>query len=159
MSESQSEAKYLSPRKQMLSWSELSGISPTQIYPAGVELFRQGEPAQYVYFLEKGLVKTRYTDANGQELIVSLFGSPGSIVGASCAIVDKHCVTATVLCRSYVRFLPAPLFRDLLRSDARVSWRIHQLHCRILSEQITQRIQFGCLPARKRFEQLLWQLI
>jgi CRP-like cAMP-binding protein len=140
-------------------WAELPGVSEPQAYPAGVELFRQGDVTQYVYFLERGLLKTQYTDVNGQELIISLLGSFGGIVGASCAVLEKHCVSATVLSDSLMRYLPAARMRELLRSDVRVSWRVHQLHCRMLHEQLTQRLELGSLSARRRFEQLLWQLI
>lgn len=139
-------------------WAELPGVSEPQSYPAGVELFRQGDAAQYVYFLERGLLKTQYTDANGQELIISLMGSFGNIVGASCAVLEKHCVSATVLSDSVMRYLPAVRMRELLRADVRVSWRVHQLHCSMLHEQLTQRLELGSLSARQRLEQLLWQL-
>ena len=140
-------------------WADLAGMSEPETVQSGTALFTQGDNVEYVYFLEKGLVKTLHTNFNGEELIISLLYSEGSIMGASCAVLGKHNVTATALSRSTYRRLPASLFRDLLRKDSDVSWKIHQLHCRVLSEQITQRIQLGCQTAKQRLEQLLWQLI
>lgn len=140
-------------------WTDVEGMSKAETVPPGADLFKQGDRVEYVYFLEKGLVKTLHTDSNGEELIISLMYSEGSIMGASCAVLGKHNVTATALSKSTYRRLPADRFRDLLRKDSDMSWKIHQLHCRVLSEQITQRIQLGCQTAKQRLEQLLWQLI
>ena len=83
----------------------------------------------------------------------------GSIMGASCAVLEKHFVTATVLSRSQLRHMPATEFRNLINRNPDMSWYIHQMHCRILSRLISQRSQMGVLSVRRRLEQLFWKLI
>ncbi len=63
-------------------------LTPPQLYPPTVELFRQGSPSQYVYCIESGLVKLVNLTQQGQELIVGL-RSPGWILGSVPVIAHK----------------------------------------------------------------------
>src|SRR5688500_3070585 len=94
-------------------WKDVPAVSPSRVYRAGTELFLQGRTSESVYVLDKGLVKTDYVDSSGHQLIISLLSTPGSMVGASCAILGSHSVTATVLIDSHIRSLPAKIFREL----------------------------------------------
>lgn len=140
-------------------WTAAAGLAPVQSFPAGTVLFKQGAGSQHVFFLERGLVKISHMDASGQEMIISLMSAPGSIMGASCAVLEKHIVTATVLARSQLRQMASTEFRALINRNPDMSWYIHQMHCRILSRMITQRSQMGALSVRRRLEQLFWKLI
>ena len=140
-------------------WTTAAGLAPVQSFPAATVLFKQGAGSQHVFFLERGLVKISHMDASGQEMIISLMSAPGSIMGASCAVLEKHIVTATVLARSQLRQMASTEFRSLINRNPDMSWYIHQMHCRILSRMITQRSQMGALSVRRRLEQLFWKLI
>src|ERR1051326_3364187 len=56
--------------------------APSQQYPPGVELFRQGDEAGDIYCIERGLVKLTHLGVSGQELIVSL-RLAGNLLGNS----------------------------------------------------------------------------
>jgi len=146
-------------RSTIMEWSENIGLGPQQWYPGGTELFKQGAPAEYVYFLERGLVKISHMDPSGLEMIISINATKGSLMGASCAVLEKHFVTATVLTRTQLRHIPSAQFRSQLNRDVNMSWHIHQMHCRMLSALIVQRAQMASLSVRQRLEQLLWRLI
>ena len=147
------------PCANLPEWTVSAGLATSQNFAAGAVLFKQGAPSQHVFFLERGLVKISHMDASGQEMIISLMSASGSIMGASCAVLDKHFVTATVLAGSQLRQMPSVEFRNLLNRNPDMSWYIHQMHCRILSRLITQRSQMGVLSVRRRLEQLFWKLI
>ncbi|MCI0489177.1 MAG: hypothetical protein L0229_21510 [Blastocatellia bacterium] len=56
-----------------IDYSEIvRDLAPAQSYPAAVELFKQGSPAQEAFFIDHGLVKLTAVDDGGQELIVGL---------------------------------------------------------------------------------------
>jgi len=140
-------------------WEMAFSLAPAQVYPAAIELYQQGSPAQEVYFIDRGLVKLIYLEQDGRELIVDL-RSPGWLLGAASAIVQKpHSVTAVTLTRCHLRHIPADLFLSLLKSDTQLSWQLHQMHSHEVCDQVSRVVQLGCLSARHRLEHLLWQLI
>src|ERR1043165_4490874 len=73
-----------------------------QMFPAGVELFKQDELADVVYFIRDGVVKIVWTDTEGGEAIVGLRW-PGWFLGASAQIVGaKSPATAVTLVESAI---------------------------------------------------------
>lgn len=140
-------------------WKETISLIAPQTYPVGVELFRQGSPAQDVYYLDRGIIKFIYQNQSGHELIAGLSFLSGSLLGTPCAVLEKHLLTAVVLSRSRLRRIPANIFCKQLKENAELSWHFHKAHCYELYQQVTRMAQLGCLPARHRLEQLLWQLV
>lgn len=139
-------------------WADLSRLS-SHIYPARVELFRQGSPAEEVYCLFRGLVKLVRLESDGNELIVDI-GFPGSLLGSASATLQRlHPVTATTLTECCVKCIPADIFRQLLRTNAQLSWDLHKIHSEELLDQIIRVAQLGCGSARCRLERLLWRFL
>jgi CRP-like cAMP-binding protein len=134
--------------------------APSQTFPAGAELFTQGFPLRDVYLIERGLVKLVRLESNGQEIIVGL-RSAGWVLGAAWAIIQGgRCpVTATTLTVCCLRRFLAGAFCDLMRTDAQLSWYVHNMHSREITDQVIRLGQIGCVSARQRLEQLIWQLI
>lgn len=158
---SPSEAKAMSGQLEESSQSgrELSGLAPVQVYPAGVELFQQGLPARNVYLIEQGLIKLLRVQEDGQEVIVGL-RRPGWCVGAAAVIIGtSYPVTAITVTRSHLSHIAGEGFRNLLKSDHSVSWRVHQMHSSEVCAQMIHLAELGCLPARKRLERLIWDLL
>ena len=141
------------------NWKEIEELAPSQVYPAGLELFQQGLPAQDVYFINSGLVKLVYVDQSGRELILGLPSSSG-LVGATSAILKQpHLMTASTLTRCHLRRLPSSVFLELLKTNALLSWQVHLRHCYELQQAVIQLAQLECLSVQHRVERLLWQLI
>jgi CRP/FNR family transcriptional regulator len=133
-----------------------ASLVPSHVYPPDVAVFQQGSPAEYVYFIERGMVKLNLIEQDGQQAIVGLRSS-GWILGTSSVILQKaNPVTATTLTHCHIRFISADAFRHLLKTDVQFSWHIQQSLSREMHEQITRIGQLNCLPARQRLEQLLW---
>jgi CRP-like cAMP-binding protein len=127
-------------------------------YPGGVELFQQGSQVKEVYLIEKGLVKLKRVDEDGNELIIGL-RSTGSILGAESAIIGKpHAFSAVTLTRCCLRCIPVVTLLALAKGGNDFSWYLHQLHSQEVYDQASQLIGLKYLSARSRLEQLIWQL-
>ena len=151
---------FIATRWQVAAWH----LSPFEMTPAltysdGASLFKQGDVSRDVFFLEHGLIKVIFLDPNGDEVIVSLQSAPGSLIGASCAILGKHYVSATVVTRSTrLRRVAAIAFNDFIKQDANASWALHVQHCRGNAELLERSAEFDYLSVRQRAEQLIWNL-
>ncbi|HWS56080.1 MAG TPA: Crp/Fnr family transcriptional regulator [Pyrinomonadaceae bacterium] len=139
-------------------WAEINVLAPVQAYPPGVNLFLQGAPPQEVYLIETGLIKLCRYDEDGGEIIIDL-RFPGWLLGTDSVLIQQsYPVTAVTLTRCNLRRIPAGIFEHQLKSNAELSWRLHQMHSRELHSQVNRVTMLGCLTARQRLEQLLWQL-
>jgi CRP-like cAMP-binding protein len=140
-------------------WIEFNDIAPPQIYPDATELFCQDSPAREVYIIKRGLVKLMRLEQEGHGLIVGL-RFPGWILGSAAVIMSSpHPITAVTLTKCQLCRVPSETFLRLLRTDSQVSWHLLQMLSREVVEQNARVAQLGCLTARYRLEQLLWQLI
>jgi CRP/FNR family transcriptional regulator, cyclic AMP receptor protein len=75
-------------KSQPVDWEALLvGIAGAKIlnleYGANRKIFRQGEPADSVFYLRRGKVKLAVTSAQGKEAIVAILG-PGDFFGEGC---------------------------------------------------------------------------
>lgn len=138
-------------------WNNIEGS--LRVYQTGTQLYKQGDPADDVLFIGEGLVKLVRLEFDGQEQIVDL-RFPGSLIGTAPVIVQTpHLVTAVALSNCWVRRIPAGVFRHLMQSNSRLSWHLHQLHSRKISNHVMRLTQLGCLSAQQRLEELFWRLI
>lgn len=138
-------------------WNNIEGS--LRVYQTGTQIYKQGDSADEVLFIGEGLVKLVRLEYDGQEQIVDL-RFPGSLIGTAPVIVQKpHLVTAVALSNCWVRRIPAGVFRHLMQSNSRLSWHLHQLHSRKISDHVLRLTQLGCLSAQQRLEELLWRLI
>jgi CRP/FNR family transcriptional regulator len=137
----------------------LAAVSPSRVYPAAVELYRQGAAADEVLFVERGLVKLTRSEPDGQEFIADLRFAGSLLGGATVIARARHPLSAVTLVRSHLRRVEAKVFCRLLQTDISFSWHVHQLTCHEISHHISRITQLGCLSARQRLEQLFSQLI
>jgi CRP/FNR family transcriptional regulator, cyclic AMP receptor protein len=136
----------------------INGLTPAHVYPATIELYRQGSQANEVYFVHKGLVKLVRMEGEGHELIIDL--RPRGWLLGTAAVISKqqHPVTATTLSECVVQRIPAELFNDLLRTNPQFSLLVHQMHSYEAIDHITHMASISCLPAQERLADLLWEL-
>jgi CRP-like cAMP-binding protein len=120
-----------------------------------VQLFQQGARADDVFFLEHGLVKLLRGQCDGRETIVGL-RTAGSFLAAGAVVLDHtHVVTAVTLTSCLVSRMTAEWFRRALRSQPALSWALHEMESREISEQQIRVSNLSCLSARERLEHLL----
>jgi CRP/FNR family transcriptional regulator len=80
-------------------WRTSTSIPPPKFFEKKIELFRDGEPAEHVYLVGSGLVKTFKKPASNRVQIVNILG-PGDIVGAEVLTCEDYCESAATLSRS-----------------------------------------------------------
>lgn len=75
--------------------AEISGISTEELLPEGHVLFNKGDPADYLYILEEGLVEIT---VQGEERLIFSVDEFDSVFGWS-ALVEPREYTATAKCK------------------------------------------------------------
>ncbi len=123
----QDQAVLISPNKksQSVDWEALlarfAGERSLIEYGANRNIFRQGEPADSVFYLRRGKVKLAVTSAEGKEAIVAILGA-GEFFGEGCLAGQPlriSTVTAITDC-SLVR-IAKPLMARMLHEQHDVS--------------------------------------
>jgi CRP-like cAMP-binding protein len=138
---------------------KLEGFGSVQTFPAGVELFRQDEPADMIYFIRSGAVKLVWSSANGDESIVGIRWS-GWLLGAAAHIARAvNPATAITLVHSTVEAIPGATFSHLLQSDYNFAQLVHESHSVEILESLRIVGELSCLSARSRLKSFLWRLI
>jgi len=136
-------------------WKDFVVQLPLEVYPPETELAGQGAPAKKVFFIEAGLVKLTHMESEGQEAIIGLRYS-GWLLGAALVVLQKpYPVTATTLTLCHLRPIPAEEFLDRLKTNAPVSWYLHQMRSREVYDWVAHVSGLASLPARRRLEHVL----
>src|SRR6202011_5466713 len=95
-------------KSQPIDWKALSvgsaGANTAIEYGVKRTIFRQGEPADAVFFIRKGKVKLAVTSSQGNEAIVAILGAgeffgEGSLAGQPLCIATARAVTDCSLAR------------------------------------------------------------
>lgn len=95
----------------------LDKVGTPSVLPADTVLYRQGEPADSVYYLESGAVMVGVGAAEGEPIILAVHG-PGAFFGARSLRREAHKTTASVLVPSTVVAVAKTDVETLLRTDA-----------------------------------------
>jgi len=104
--------------------STLNSLRQTSIYPKGVLLFVEGQPARGLYIMCSGEAKLYVNSAEGQSLTLRVV-EHGEVLGLSSLIRDeRYPVTAETLCPSQVSFIPRLEFLQFMRANADVALRV-----------------------------------
>lgn len=155
----------ISPRRsgaQVAEPDELTAaiqFIPAQIYPAGSDIFRQGESVRDVHFVGRGLVKLQHVCPDGREAIVGL-RSAGWILGAAESVLGQpYTVAARTVTTCEIRRMGIAAFRQLVRQEHGFSWLLHVIHSREIVSQLEQVAAFNCLSAHERLRAFLRQIV
>jgi CRP-like cAMP-binding protein len=95
----------------------LSAALRGQVFAEGARLFRQGQPAQGLFFIDEGRVKLTQAGVGGRQSLVKVARS-GELIGLGIMLTaGTHRVTAEALERCFVRVITPPDFRYLLQQN------------------------------------------
>jgi CRP/FNR family transcriptional regulator, cyclic AMP receptor protein len=87
------------------------------IYRKGQAIFAQADPADAIYYVQKGKVKLTVVSRNGKEVVVGLLGA-GDFLGEGCrAGQEARMFTATVMCECSVVRLEKAGVKRMLRDE------------------------------------------
>jgi len=133
-------------------------VGDSHSYPVGVELFRQGERANNVYLIHRGVIKLTRSESNGHEILLDLRFS-GSLIASAAVISEKpHPFAAVTVTRCSLTRWNSQQFLSLIATDSSLSARVSVMLSDEVHDHIARISQLACLPARQRLEQFLWQL-
>lgn len=135
-------------------FAALRAIAPASDYPPGIQLFRQGESLETVYFIEHGMVKLLISEPNGR-MVIAAIRYPGWLVGAGAVFARRsNVVTGETLSHCRLRSLPTSAFRELIRTDLVFSEAVHEKHGEEICDSI-ERAGSSVLDAEHRLLRLL----
>jgi CRP/FNR family transcriptional regulator len=101
-------------------WRTSAGFPPPTVYERKTALFLEGRPAEYVYVVGDGLVKTFKKPPQGRVQIVGILGA-GDVVGAEALVEDEYHQSATVLTRSLAFKFEKRLILELFKTRSEVA--------------------------------------
>ncbi len=117
----------LSPSLTDVQAARIREAGTTQILAKGAVLYRQGDPAGYVFLLMQGRVKASSFNANGDETLLRVH-IPGSLLGLSAIGTDPvRDATATAIEDCCLILLTRQEILDLMLEDAALGVHIAQL--------------------------------
>lgn len=124
-----------------------------------VTLFRQGDSADCILVLHRGMVRLSRLMESGDEFTFALRGS-GSLLGAAPAIAEMyHDVEAVTLTKAHVSVIAAGEFRTAVKNDVSLGWQLQRLQACELIEQAREISVRHCGRARTRILDVLQQIM
>ena len=96
--------------------SAIDKVGTALVVAADAVLYRQGEAADNLYYLESGAVTIGATSPDGEQAVVAVHG-PGIFFGARSLGQEIHNATATALLESTIVRVSKSAVQDLLRTD------------------------------------------
>lgn len=90
----------------------------------GAVLFRQGQPGEGIYLLQRGKARLFLPSHDGQPLAPRLVG-PGAVLGLPSTICSRpYSLTAEIVEDAKVGFVPADKVLDFLRSNVQICFQV-----------------------------------
>src|SRR5258707_345181 len=144
--------------KKLPDFQKLSDQRKSRIYRKKEFVFVEGEQPKYVYFVDKGLVKTFKATSEGKELITGLHGS-GDFFGFVSLLEDKPSnESAIILKESNIYTIPQQDFQTLIYGNKEVARKFISMLASNLYEAENKLIELAYLPVRQRVAALLLKL-
>jgi CRP/FNR family transcriptional regulator len=134
-------------------------MTPTHVYPTGVELLEQGARTTEVLYIDSGLIKLQRTHPNGRETILAL-AFPGEWAGTAEATIDIPSPATAITCTpSRIARMPASEFRERIAHDRDFSNSVHRMNAAQLCRQMEWIGKHALLTSEQRLRHVMRQLI
>lgn len=113
------EIRHLPLFSEMLqaNFEQLMQRAYAQTFPAGVELIRQGDPADFLHIVMEGAVEL-LAEWDGNTTTMAVVQREGTFILAACIKDAPYLMSARTLERSRVVLIPAPDLRAVFRRDS-----------------------------------------
>ena len=127
-------------------------------YPEGTQLYAQGDAAEDVYLIHRGVVKLIWGNETGREAILGLrwpnwfLGAPERIAACS------NSASAVTVVPSTLERIPGDRFLSLLHANSDFAMRVQEAQSLEILEQMISLGELACTSARSRLERLLRHL-
>ncbi len=126
-----------------------------QVYKKKQFIFNEGKNPIYLYYIQKGKVKTYRTNDDGKQYVTELL-SDGDFIGYT-ALLEKNTYseTAEAMEETEVALIPKTEFEALVNSSKEVMQRVIQLLARDVSEKEKKLLSLAYNSVRKRVAETL----
>ena len=98
-------------------FDELLGRTYVQTFPAGLELIRQGDPADFLHVVIEGSVEL-YATWGERECTMAVVRPVGTFILAACIKDAPYLMSARTLVRSRIILIPSDELRAIFRRDS-----------------------------------------
>lgn len=120
-----------------------------------VEVYREGEHPSFLFFIQKGNVKTFKTNESGKELIINIY-QEGDFLGYQNLMTDSvYSESASAIEDTELLLIPKSEFNDLLFRNKQVAQKFIGLLAKEIKENEEQLIQLAYNSVRKRIAEAL----
>ena len=134
-------------RFSLPTWTEILAAAPPRTYGRDVEIFGQQEPAEYLYKVVGGAVRTFSVLRDGRRHIAEFYLT-GDFFGFEAA--DKHGLSAETICNSEILIIKRNVLAALAEHDKDIARRLSdmmncelghaQAHVTLLIKTSTERV-------------------
>lgn len=133
----------------------ITEFGTTQTYAKKTYVFLQGDEDQYLYFIQEGVLKAFYSDAEGKEYIKSFLFS-GDNIASTQALNQGHC-SFSLLCLKDTRLVKIPYQKVRLAAanNLTLANAIIELLMSFAMKKEQREYELLCLSAEQRYKKLL----
>jgi CRP-like cAMP-binding protein len=150
--------QFISDARGLEELTELSHDRKIKSYRKKETIFREGDYANYLYFVVKGKVKCTKTDDYGKDLVTDLLGE-GQFVGYMALLKGpEYSESAISLEDTDVAVIPKNDFLDLIYKNRDVAGKFISLLANNVREKEERLLQLAYSPVRERVAHALLQL-
>jgi len=150
--------EFLTDAKGMKELEDLSVNRPISIYKRKEVIFHTDDKPHYLYFINKGKVKTYKSHDDGKELITNVY-KEGEFFGYFSLFDDKpYTDSALVLEKSEIYKIPKSDFLSLMYKNRDVANKFIKLLSNHIEEQEKQLLRLAYDTVRKRTAEALLNL-
>ena len=97
--------------------AKVNGGQTKTKYKKGAVIYRQGDPADAVYYVQTGKLKRAVLSAQGREAVVAIFG-PGDFFGERCLSGQhRRLATATAITECTITKIPKPRIIEVIHKE------------------------------------------
>jgi CRP-like cAMP-binding protein/DNA-binding NarL/FixJ family response regulator len=144
--------------KQLPNFHKLSDQLRSRVYKKKEFVFVEGEQPKYVYFVDKGLVKTFKSTNEGKELITGLHGH-GDFFGFVSLLEDKPAnESAIVMKESQIYMIPQQDFLTLIYANKEIARKFISMLASNLYEAENKLLELAYQSVRQRVATVLLKL-
>ncbi|MCB0760795.1 MAG: response regulator [Flavobacteriales bacterium] len=137
---------------------QLSAERRTKMYKKKETIFREGDYANYLYFITSGKVKCVKSDDYGKDLVTDIFGE-GEFLGYMGLLEgDEYIETASALEDTVLSIIPRMEFLELIRKNRDVAATFIKMLANNVKDKEIRLLQLAYSPVRERVAHTLLNL-
>ena len=150
--------EFISESKGIEQLSHLSTDRKEKKFKRKEAIYREGDYANYLYFLIKGKVKCMKTDTYGKEFVTEVIG-PQAFFGYMTLLEDQeYHESAIAMEDTEVAIIPKADFKSLIEKNRDVAMRFIKMLSGNVREKEEQLLQMAYSPVRERVADTLLKL-